>query len=115
MKVALLRGEPCPDRISCPHVFITDRGTHAVQGYVSTDLACEPGQAVVEIPLSLIPELAAHSHHDLYLTDRGTVLVRGAKITDAEALAAIRLPAGEDVVELAKNVLPALEVLADAR
>lgn len=110
MKVVLLRGEPCPDRVTCPHVFVTDRGTHVVQGYISNDLACEPGQAVVEIPLTLVPEIAAHSHHDLYLTDRGTVLVRGTKVVDPEVLTAIRLPAGEDIVELAENVLPALEV-----
>jgi hypothetical protein len=115
MKVFLLRGDPCPDRVSCPHLFATDRGTHIVQGRSSTDLTRQPGQAVVEIPLTLIPEIATRSHRDLHLTDRGTAVIRGAKVTDSEALAAIRLPADEDVVELAQNVLPTLEALTDAR
>jgi hypothetical protein len=114
MKVVLLR-DICPDRVSCPQLYSTDRGTYVVQGYVSTDLAHSSGQAVVEIPLKLVPEVAAHNHVDLYLTDRGTVLVRGTKVTDQEVLAAMQLPAGEDAVELAADVLPPLEVAANAR
>jgi hypothetical protein len=114
MKIVLLRGS-CPDRISCPNVYWTDRGTYIIQGYVATGPACAPGQAVVEIPLSLAPEIAAHRHNDLYLTDRGTVLVRGTKVTDREALEAIQLPAGEDAVELYASTMPALEgTVADA-
>ena len=108
MKIFLLRGDPCPDRYSCPHLFATDHGTHVLQGRASNDLECGPGQAAVEIPLTLIPEIGAHSHHDLHLTGRGTALIRGTKVTDTEVLAAIRLPADENVVELAENVLPAL-------
>jgi hypothetical protein len=114
MKVVLLR-EYCPDRVSCPQLYTTDKGTYVVQGYISTDLTHDSGQAVVEIPLALVPELAAHKHVDLYLTDRGTVLVRGTKVTDQEALSVMRLPSGEDAVELAADVLPPLEVVADAR
>jgi hypothetical protein len=109
MKVYLLRGNSCPDRVSCPHLFATDCGTHVVQGRVSLDFDCGPGQAAVEIPVTLIPEIRTHSHHDLHLTSHGTALVRGTKVTDTEVLAAIRLPAGENLVELAENVLPDLK------
>ncbi|RSM35205.1 hypothetical protein DMA12_45270 [Amycolatopsis balhimycina DSM 5908] len=68
----------------------------------------------MEIPLTLIPEIGAHSHHDLRPTGRGTALIRGVRVTDTEALAAIRVPADESVVELAGNVLPALEARTDA-
>jgi hypothetical protein len=114
MKAVHLRGESCPDRISCPNLYSTDCGTYIVQGYISDEVECAAGQAVVEIPLSLVPEVAAHSHHDLFLTDRGTVLVRGTRATDPEALSTIELPAGEDAVELAANVLHAMEATADA-
>lgn len=112
MQVVVLR-ERCPDRVSCPHLYCTDRGTYVVQGYVNAELSREPGQAVVEIPLALIPEIAAHSHADLYLTDHGTVLVRGAKVTDPEALARMQLPDDEDAVELVAEVLPALDLTLD--
>lgn len=110
MKIVVLRGEDCGDRITCPHVFATDRGTHIVQGYVSAGLVCGPGQVVVEVPLGLMPEVAAHSHDDLALTARGSVLIRGVRVSDPQALAAIPVAAGEDLVELAGNVLPPLEV-----
>ena len=114
MKVVLLRNQ-CPDRVSCPRLYSTDQGTYVVQGYANADLACRPGEAVVEVPLTLIPEIAAQSHRDLHVTDHGTVLVRGSKISDREALVDLRLPAGEEAVELAADALPALEVTVDAR
>lgn len=114
MKIVLLR-ERCPDRVSCPHLYSTDKGTYVVQGYISTNLPHDSGQTVVEIPLSLVPEFAAHTHVDLVLTDHETVLVRGTRVTDKEALAKMQLPVGEDAVELAADVLPPLEVAVNAR
>jgi hypothetical protein len=48
----------------------------------------------------------------LYRTDRGSVLARGLKVTDAEALEALGLPDHETVVELPAEMLA--EVLRDA-
>jgi len=57
MKMTKLAGE-CGDGVDCPGVFLTERGTVAVQGdlvdYVNTPL----GEAIVEIPLSLLLEAA---------------------------------------------------------
>ena len=57
-----LRGE-CPDGKTCPAVYRTDRGTLAVVGSTITDpellakLGLPAHESVVEIPLSLLPEV----------------------------------------------------------
>jgi hypothetical protein len=64
MRLIRLRGS-CPDGISCPAVFATDRGTLAVVGSTITDpdvlagLGLPEDESVVEIPLSLLPEVVA--------------------------------------------------------
>lgn len=103
--------EICPDRVSCPNLFITDDGTFVVQGYVTCEtreLANDEDQAVVEVPLALLPEAALQHCADLVVTDRDTVLVRGARLTDPEALAMIVLSANEAAVELTAAAMPTL-------
>ena len=57
-----VRGE-CPDGKTCPAVFRTDRGTLAIVGSRITDpdvlaeLRLPAHESVVEIPLSLLPEV----------------------------------------------------------
>lgn len=41
----------------------------------------------------------------LYETDRGTVVVQGAMVTDPEALAALALPAHEAAVEVPRSLV----------
>jgi len=41
----------------------------------------------------------------LYETDRDTYVVQGWVVTDAEALSQMRVPAGEAVVEVPKNLM----------
>jgi hypothetical protein len=54
----------CPDGVTCPAVWATDRGTLAVVGSTITDpevlaeLGLPPHESVVEIPRSLLPEVA---------------------------------------------------------
>ena len=53
----------CTEGPKCPNIFLTDRGTFIVQGWVITDtdtladLDIPPGESAVEIPLDLLPEL----------------------------------------------------------
>lgn len=115
MKLVHLRGsggdgtEPlCPDRVSCPNLFVTDRKSFVIQGYVTAEVSRAAGLAVVEIPLAMLPEAAVQPRSNLRLTERGTVLVRGVKVTDAAALATIQLPQGEDAVELSMDDMPTL-------
>jgi len=64
MHLTLLRGE-CPDGKTCPAVYRTDRDTLAVVGSTITDpdvlagLGLPAHESVVEIPLSLLPEVVA--------------------------------------------------------
>jgi hypothetical protein len=44
----------------------------------------------------------------VYETDRGTYVVQGYVVTDAEALAALGLPAGESAVEIPRDLLAGL-------
>ncbi|GLZ28949.1 hypothetical protein Lesp02_11390 [Lentzea sp. NBRC 105346] len=57
MRMTKLAGT-CDDGIDCPAVFLTERGTIAVQGdlvdYINTPL----GEAIVEIPVALLLEAA---------------------------------------------------------
>ena len=56
-------GLNCTEGIDCPNIFLTDRGTFIVQGWVITDtntlanLNLPAGESAVEIPLDLLPEL----------------------------------------------------------
>lgn len=104
MKLVHLRGS-CPDRVTCPNLYATDRGTYVVQGYARDDAGV--GSASVEVPRSLLPE-AAHDHADLRLLGHDSVLVRGSRVTDPDAVAVLNLPEGEAAIEIGRDVVPGL-------
>lgn len=88
MKLTRISGE-CPDKVTCPTVYATDRGTVVVQGYRVTD------RAAVEIPRSLWEGAGA--------TDRGTVVIEGDQVMDSEALDQLKLPEGENAIEIPRS------------
>lgn len=90
MRVELIRGD-CDDKPICPSLWRTDRGTTAVQGW-DTD---RPD--TVEVPGKLLEGVPGITGET---TGRGTVLVRGERVTDTEALAMMDIPDGESAVEL---------------
>lgn len=108
MKLVVVR-ERCPDRVTCPALYRTDRGTYVIQGDRNTTLDRADGQDVAEIPRDLIPEIAAHNRDDFHVTEQNTVLVRGIRVTDPEALEVMQLPDWETGVEIAAHTLPALK------
>lgn len=115
MKLILLRST-CGETRTCPNINITDRRTYVVQGALVTGLDLDghvlrSGEAVVEIPSSLLPELSADdtAHGAARHSDRGTVLVCGRLIVDTEVLRVLDLPDGEAAVEVPIGVLPKLE------
>jgi hypothetical protein len=63
--LARIRGDECQDGRTCPAVDASDRGTIVVTGTLVTDpallaqLAIGPGEAAVEIPAGLLPEVQA--------------------------------------------------------
>ncbi len=116
MRLIFLRGT-CDGTRTCPNINATDRDTYVVQGYPVTDLdlgahMLRPGESVVEVPSSLLPELATDetAHGAVRRTDQGTFLVRGRLVVDEEALGELNLPAGEVAVEIPISALPELEV-----
>lgn len=113
MKLVPVR-ERCPDRVTCPALYRTDRGTYVVQGDRNSTLERADGEDVAEIPRDLIPEITTHVHDDLRVTDRDTVLVRGTRVTDPEAWTAMQLPEWETGVEIAAHTLPKLKESTDA-
>lgn len=112
MRIVLLRGA-CDNGRTCPNINSTDRASYVIQGYLAPSTHAyplAPGQAVVEIPLSLLPELTSPGASDgLFLTGRGTILVRGSQVIDPDALAELNLPPGENAVEIPRTSLPELE------
>ncbi|MBN9737506.1 MULTISPECIES: hypothetical protein [unclassified Pseudonocardia] len=56
MELNRIAGGDC-GRDDCPTVFVTDRGTVAVQGYV-VDRATPDDEAIVEIPVTILRDAA---------------------------------------------------------
>lgn len=112
MRLILLRST-CEVGRTCPNINATDRGTYVVQGYlVADDAALAPGESLVEVPTSLLPELAGRdpARDAIRRTGRGTFLIRGRTLVDAATLRELNLPAGEAAVEIPISALPELEV-----
>lgn len=117
MRMARLRGA-CDPKPTCPTLYLTDRGTAIVQGWIvpTTDLALSPGEAVVEVPVSLLwvpPTAVPRLSPALRLTERSTAIVRGQVIGDPEVLKDLSLPNGETAVEVSLSLLP--EVVPSAQ
>lgn len=53
MELARIAGVDCKMGDDCPAVFMTDRGTIAVQGY-AVNRKTPDGEAVVEVPTKLL-------------------------------------------------------------
>jgi hypothetical protein len=94
MRVELIMSD-CDDKPICPSLWRTDRGTTIAQGW-NTDR-----DDTVEVPAALVANTPGI---DGQRTARGTVLVRGARVADTEALAIMNIPAGESAVELAAAI-----------
>lgn len=116
MRLILLRST-CSGGRACPNINATDRGTYVVQGYPAADhAALAPGESVVEVPASLLPELAAGkaTHDASCRTDHRTILIRGRTLVDAAALRELNLSDGEAAVEIPMSALPELVEIAHA-
>lgn len=120
MRLTTLRDDSrCDNGRTCPHISATDRQTLIVQGYVTTPgLAASPGipagEIAVEVPLTLLPELAAEPGTGRHVTDHGTVVFRGPAVSDPGTLAGLAIPPGEAAIEIPAAALPFLEVAGRA-
>lgn len=120
MHMTRLRGA-CDPKPTCPTLYLTDRATFIVQGWIVTANAAPPrlhtrqGEAEVEVPISLLwvtPSAVPPKSPALHLTGRGSAIVRGRIIDDAEVLDRLALPNGETAVEVPISLLP--EVMPSA-
>jgi hypothetical protein len=115
MSLITIRDDYCDNGRTCPHISATGRGTLIVQGYLTSDpaLAGRPGipagQTVIEVPLALLPELAAEPGA-WHVTGHGTVVMHGPALSDPGALAELTIPPGEAAIEIPATELPFLEV-----
>ena len=100
MKLKLLR-QVCPDNKTCPAVYMSDRQTLVLRGYVVREVGSEnESELSVELPLSLLPEVTSRALERISMSSQGTVIVTGPQMTDVEALGALDLPDDEQVIEL---------------
>ncbi len=121
MRVRFLGKESQPNQ--SPSLYATDRESYIVQGWIVTDPALlalidlDDEETVVEVPAKLMALLAKDGltgevNHRLppivLLTDSGNYIVKGARVTDAEALGRMDIPDHETCVEVTKPAMLAL-------
>jgi hypothetical protein len=122
MKLRFLGKESKPN--DSPTLYATDRDSYIVQGYVVTDpavlamLDLADDETVVEVPARLMAHLDKDelSGEIMYLappivhvTADGNYIMRGPRVTDADALGQMSVPPHETCIEVAKSsVLPLL-------
>ena len=85
----------------------------AISSRACTELGIPAGEIAVEVPLTLLPELAAEPV-PLHVTDHGTVVFHGPAVRDPGILAELTIPPGEAAIEIPAAVLPFLEVAGRA-
>ncbi len=137
MRITYLR-DSSPTSRTCPTLYLTDRATFIVQGKLVVDprivrsFFLLHNEAIVEVPARLLVEVAetvafpgqraglslvrAIPRHprswSVSATSRDSFIVRGLKVADAEALAAMDVPDDETAVEVPRELLS--EISADA-
>src|SRR6266480_4853719 len=90
-----------------PTLYATNRGTYVVQGWIVTDpyilvrLTLSDDETVVEVPGRLLAHLAKdglagdvinHEPPIVHVKENGNLIIRGARMTDPEALAETDIP-----------------------
>lgn len=116
--------DPASEKVDCPSLYDTDRDTYVVQGAKVIDpqilsrLQLTADETCVEVPDRLMVRL---TNSRLIVADDGrpaptiistgpdTYVVKGAIVTDAEALGDMSIPEHETVVEVPKAFRDALK------
>lgn len=106
-----------------PTLYATDRGTYFVQGWEVTDseilakLNIPDGETVVEIYARLMTHLTKDGLSGVvtswtppivHVKENGNLVIQGKRVTDPEALAEMKIPGHENVVEVDKAAIEAL-------
>ncbi|WP_119728604.1 hypothetical protein [Thermomonospora amylolytica] len=101
----------------CPTLYSTDRESYVVQGWrvgdaaVIAELGLEADETCVEVPARLMTfledpgDLVGTGRRPYLRTAKGTYVVKGPEVTDAEALAQMDVPGHETAVEVPKQAM----------
>lgn len=106
-----------------PTLFETDTGSFVVQGWIVTDadilasVTAAADETIVEVPPKLMVHLARAGlvgdvtnliDPIVCVTATGNYIIRGKRVTDADALAQMTIPDHETCVEVARAAVAAL-------
>lgn len=111
------------DHGDSPTLYATDQASYLVQGWKVSDpeilstLEVPAGQAVVEIYTRLMTHLVKDGLNGIvtswvppivHVKQNGNLVIQGRRVTDQQALAEMRIPDHEEVVEVDKVAMQAL-------
>jgi hypothetical protein len=121
MRLTFLGKESVPDQ--SPTLYVTDRDSYVVQGWIVTDprilslITLSEDETIVEVP----PKLMVHLAKDgvagdvvnlmppiVHVTQEGNYIIRGRKVFDHEALDHMDMPDHETCVEVSRSAIIAL-------
>lgn len=106
-----------------PTLFATDRDSYVVQGWIVTDpqilamIALTDDETIVEVPPALLTHLTQDGLNGavttlvpplVHLTSTGNYLIKGARVTDPEALGQMHIPDHETCVEVTRSQIVTL-------
>ncbi|MFB9962123.1 hypothetical protein [Sinosporangium siamense] len=106
-----------------PTLYATDRNSYVIQGWIVTDFQIlasvdvPDDETLVEITAKLMTHLAKDgllgritrfTHPIVHVKPNGNLIVQGARVTDAEALAQMDIPDHETCVEVSKASMVSL-------
>jgi hypothetical protein len=112
------------DHGDSPTLYATDHGTYLIQGWKVTGpeilakLTVLESETVVEIYARLMTHLAKDGLSGVvtswippivHVKENGNLVIQGKQLTDLEILAEMNIPSHEDVVEIDKATIEALQ------
>jgi len=121
MRLTFLGKESVPDQ--SPTLFVSNRDTYVVQGWIVTDpqiiaaITVADDETIVEVPAKLmahlakdgiVGEVASFLPPIVHVLRNGNYIVRGKKVTDHEALGQMNIPDHETCVEVSRSAVAAL-------
>jgi hypothetical protein len=121
MRLTFLGKDSVPDQ--SPTLYVTDRDSYVVQGWIVTDprilgmIAVSDDQTVVEVPAQLMAHLVKDGLAGevvnlvppiVHVTQNGNFIVRGQRVVDQEAVGRMSIPNHETCVEVSRSAVVAL-------
>jgi hypothetical protein len=121
MRLTFLGKDSVPDQ--SPTLYVTDRDSYVVQGWIVTDpqilamIAVSDDETVVEVPARLMAHLVRDGLAGevvnlvppiVHVTQGGNFIVRGQRVVDQEAVGQMSIPDHETCVEVSRSAVVAL-------